>query len=457
LYTTRRIGSSGIIRGDAAMLVFGTWMDEVLTGTREADALEGRDGDDELYGRRGADELDGGAGADLMVGGTGEDTYWVDDAEDRVRERAYQGFTDLVYSTASHRLFANVENLVLLGTADLSGTGNDLANIIVGNEGSNRLDGGAGRDHLEGGAGDDSYFVDSDDTVVEFAGGGLDTVRIFGTGSFSLSANVERAIVMESSVPMVTGNELDNVLIGTEGQQNLDGDAGNDRLFGENGDDVLFGRDGDDRLEGGQGNDSLRGGTGTDRLIGEDGNDVLRGDAGEDDLAGGEGNDSLLGGAGIDHLSGADGDDSLQGEAGDDRLEGADGNDRLDGGSGTDRLYGGAGRDQFYARDGALDQIFLDHFDPTATAATVDRMETFDLGIDKIGLDNDVFTGLGREGRLPSRAFAHGPASTPEHRILRINSDIYYDPDGVGGEAAVLILDGDSDLRLVTHLDFFIF
>ena len=38
--------------------------------------------------------------------------------------------SELVYSTVSYTLAANTENLVLLGSGDLSGTGNTLSNAI---------------------------------------------------------------------------------------------------------------------------------------------------------------------------------------------------------------------------------------------------------------------------------------------------------------------------------------
>ncbi|MFD2579562.1 hypothetical protein ACFSTD_15230 [Novosphingobium colocasiae] len=46
-----------------------------------------------------------------------------------------------------------MENLMLTGTADIYGIGNDLVNRIIGNAGANLLDGGDGADTLMGGAG----------------------------------------------------------------------------------------------------------------------------------------------------------------------------------------------------------------------------------------------------------------------------------------------------------------
>jgi Ca2+-binding RTX toxin-like protein len=96
-----------------------------------------------ITGNAGSNLLDGGVGADNLAGGAGNDTYVVDDRNDVVTEAADEG-TDAVHAFVSHTLGANVENLLLTGAGDIDGTGNDLANSIVGNGGSNHLDGGAG-------------------------------------------------------------------------------------------------------------------------------------------------------------------------------------------------------------------------------------------------------------------------------------------------------------------------
>ena len=75
-----------------------------------------------------------------MEGGAGDDIYYVDDAGDRVYERADQGI-DEVRSTISVGLGANVENLRMLGTDNIDGRGNDLDNKMVGNSGNNNLRG----------------------------------------------------------------------------------------------------------------------------------------------------------------------------------------------------------------------------------------------------------------------------------------------------------------------------
>jgi serralysin len=271
------LGSSGAdrLRGDAGA--------NVLMGEGGDDLLDGMAGADTLLGGDGNDRLDGGSGSDRMEGGAGNDTFIVADAADMVVEGLGAGL-DQVNASVSHTLAANVENLLLVGTAAINGTGNSLANRIEGNgaanalrggeggdtllgaAGNDLLDGEGGTDRLEGGAGDDTYVLaTSGDTVVEAVGAGLDHVRA-GYG-YTLGANLENLTLTGTAAINGYGNALANRIVGNA--------AGN----------VIQGLDGADRLEGGAGNDSLSGGAGDDRLIGG---------AGADSLSGGTGLDSFV-------------------------------------------------------------------------------------------------------------------------------------------------------------------
>ena len=110
-----------------------------------------------------------------MYGLAGNDSYFVDNAGDFVIENLNEG-SDLVYSTVSYTLAANTENLVLLGSGDLNGTGNTLSNAIYGNTGANTLNGGAAADFLQGNAGNDTFAFNAGqangDMVADFAGNG---------------------------------------------------------------------------------------------------------------------------------------------------------------------------------------------------------------------------------------------------------------------------------------------
>jgi Ca2+-binding RTX toxin-like protein len=189
-----------------------------------------------LYGNTGNNLLNGGAGADVMFGGLGNDTYFVDGG-DGVIENANEG-TDSVFSTTHYALSANVENLVLQGSADLQGYGNNLANALYGNTGNNILNGEGGADIMFGGAGNDAYFVDGGDGVIENANEGNDTV--FSTTHYALPANVENLVLQGSAGLQGYGNSLNNVLYGNIGDNLLNGEAGADVMFGGADNDVYF-------------------------------------------------------------------------------------------------------------------------------------------------------------------------------------------------------------------------
>ncbi|WP_225008186.1 calcium-binding protein [Novosphingobium percolationis] len=135
-------------------LLYGNALANAINGGGGNDKLYGRAGDDLLVARAGADLMDGGTGADRMFGGAGNDTYYVDNARDQVVEYLNEG-SDIVYSSVSFTLGDNVENLTMIGTASVTGTGNALANAIKANDGANKLYGMAGDDNLNGGGGND--------------------------------------------------------------------------------------------------------------------------------------------------------------------------------------------------------------------------------------------------------------------------------------------------------------
>ncbi len=188
-----------------------------------------------LTGNESANGLDGLAGADVMAGGAGDDTYHVDNPGDMVIEHGGAGY-DTVRSTFSYGLAAEVEALVLLGSA-VDGVGNGLANTITGNAGDNGLDGLGGADILIGGAGVDRYYVDNPgDQVVELPDEGIDWVRT--TVSYTLGANAEILLLLEGAGAINgSGNALDNWIGGNESANNLYGGGGGDTMEGGAGDD----------------------------------------------------------------------------------------------------------------------------------------------------------------------------------------------------------------------------
>lgn len=190
----------------------GTAGHDVFYGLAGDDHLLGRDGDDVLAGGAGNDTIEGGKGADLMVGGTGDDYYLVDSTGDVVREAAGEG-TDTVGSSISYTLPDNVENLTLRSTTNSSGTGNALANVIVGNGGTNAITGGGGADTLTGGGGADRFVFTG---VGDSHGTTVDTITDFTSG-------VDRLDLSRIDANTAVGGDQAFRYIGTAG---FDGHAG---------------------------------------------------------------------------------------------------------------------------------------------------------------------------------------------------------------------------------------
>jgi Ca2+-binding RTX toxin-like protein len=176
------------LTGVASINGTGNDLDNVLTGNAGANLLSGGIGND---------VLNGGAGIDTLVGGVGNDLYQIDSATDVITEALNEG-TDVVQSSVSYdlSLAANVERLVLLGTANLSATGNELANLLQGNTGANTLSGGLGADVLKGGLGNDVLIGGAGNDLFVFdtplnAATNVDTINDFTLGDhLQLSASV---------------------------------------------------------------------------------------------------------------------------------------------------------------------------------------------------------------------------------------------------------------------------
>jgi serralysin len=190
-----------------------------------------------ITGNTGNNILDGGAGNDILAGGRGNDTYIVESIYDSIIENANEG-NDTVRSSVDWTLDANLENLILTGSSNLTGTGNGLTNVITGNSGNNVLDGGVGNDTLIGGKGDDTYFVDSArEIVTEKANEGSDIV--VSSISWTLGSNLENLTLTGSDAITGIGNTLKNIIIGNSGNNILDGLTGTDILTGGAGADTF--------------------------------------------------------------------------------------------------------------------------------------------------------------------------------------------------------------------------
>jgi Ca2+-binding RTX toxin-like protein len=310
-------------------------------------------------------------GSATIYGGLGDDTFTVKTSGVTLVESSGQG-TDLVKSSISWVLGANFENLTLIGSSLINGTGNTLANTITGNAAVNTLDGGSGNDTLFGNGGDDvliggagldklnggtgadsmagglnsdTYYVDNvGDVVTENAGEGIDTV--ISSIDYTLGANVEKLTLTGTAVNG-TGNALANTIRGDDLDNMLDGGAGADAMSGGKGNDTYIADNINDRAfeAVGEGTDTVLSSV-TFKLGSNVENLTLTG------LAAVNGNGNVLDNV----IIGNDAANVLYGSAGSDTLTGNGGNDMLNGGSGADSLSGGTGNDT-YIVDNASDVV----------------------------------------------------------------------------------------------------
>uniref|UniRef100_UPI0025EA2378 calcium-binding protein n=1 Tax=Nitrosomonas sp. TaxID=42353 RepID=UPI0025EA2378 len=156
----------------------GNTLDNVLTGNASNNILTGLAGNDTLIS---------GGGTDTLRGGLDNDTYVIGSLPVTITELANQGI-DTVESAVTYTLLANVENLTLTGGNAINGTGNGLANIIIGNSANNTLNGGAGIDTLNGGDGNDTLIGGAAVDILT-GGAGADTFSYLAAVAHSNPAN----------------------------------------------------------------------------------------------------------------------------------------------------------------------------------------------------------------------------------------------------------------------------
>jgi ELWxxDGT repeat protein len=471
-----------------------------LTGSADINGT-GNELDNVLTGNAGNNTLNGGAGNDTLAGGAGNDAYYIDSTSDVISPDI--SGTDTVYSTASSfTLASSLENLVLLGSANINGTGTGFSNTITANDGDNVLngqggfdtlsyatasagvtinlsvatpqatggsgtdtvsnfesllgsafadqltgtsgtnviDGGAGADTLNGGGGNDTYYVDdAGDMIVDSAGN--DTV--YSTMSFTLGSGLENLILQGSANINGTGNTGANTITANAGDNILDGGTGLDTVSYATATAGIT-------LDLGNTGLQATGGSGTDQVLNFE---HCTGSGFDDSITGTSGNNALNGGDGNDTLSGGGSNDTLNGQNGNDVVNGDAGTDTLYGGTGNDTLTGGAGNDTFIfntALDAATNLDTLTDFLPDLAPGTEK---------DQIRLENSVFTAFGTTtGTLAATAFNTGSAaSDADDRIIYDSATgaLYYDADGTGATAQIQFATLSAGLAM-GNTDFFL-
>lgn len=347
-----------------------------LHGTDGKDRLTGGAGDDTIFGYGGRDRISGGPGNDVLIGGTGDDYFF---------------------------------------SADVVG---GLAASL------------SGADHMIGGLGDDRYGIDNvNDVVTEYADEGNDGAAAYISVNLeTVSQHVEMLFLYGNDDTYGFGNSLDNVIVGSRGDNDLRGADGNDTIFALHGSNVIQGDDGSDiiyitgdtqhtsgsvafnansstqvgthvriNLEGRTRLEAVTdGGADADTIILDKTDDAFflhdaySGFHSSVSLASDYGgNDSTARFSNIEEIRGMDGDDIIDltspdyslaglsilisGGEGNDIIWGSDANETISGGNGDDTIFGGTGADILTGEFGA------DVFEFTRTSTNT-SVTDFDLG-----------------------------------------------------------------------------
>lgn len=134
------------------------------------------------------------------------------------------------------------------------------------------------------------------------------------------------------------------------------------------------------------------------------------------------------------------------GTSANDTYFGRGGNDTINGKGGNDVLWGESGADNFV-------------FDSARGSANLDRIKDFTPGVDKLHIENAVYSGGDVNwGRLPSHKFTVGAHAADSSDRFIYNKDtgmLYFDKDGSGYREQVEVVQLKPGLHL-TASDFYI-
>jgi Ca2+-binding RTX toxin-like protein len=183
-----------VLHGSDALTATGDDADNIITGNSGGNTLIGAAGADYLDGGLGStNSLVGGDGIDTLIGAAGNDTLLIDSLDSLVDGADGSDWIVADFSASLSGGIYNVENILLTGSDNLTATGDEAANLIIGNSGANTITGGGGLDTLTGGEGadvfvigdatDNAYGVDKDNTfalITDFTVG-TDNLQLKGS------------------------------------------------------------------------------------------------------------------------------------------------------------------------------------------------------------------------------------------------------------------------------------
>jgi Ca2+-binding RTX toxin-like protein len=367
-----------------------------LTGnTTNDDVITANTGADSLVAGSGNATLISGAGVDTMVAGAGNDTFVVANSSDVITaSTAKTG--NIVQSSVSYVLAANLLNLSGTASGNISLTGNALADTITANSGTDTLISGTGVDTLVGGSGNDTFVVNNSNDAITVSSAKAGNV-VQSSVNYVLPANLLSLSGTNTSNISLTGNTLADKITANSGNDTLVSGTGIDTLVGGSGNDTFVINNSSDAITvtsakagnvvqssvnyvlptnllnvtgTGSSNLSLTGNASADTITANSGNDTLVAGSGVATLVGGAGNDvfnvnntadvvTATAGSNVNtinttvsYTASTNVQDLFGSGSGTITLTGNSGNDLIIGGTGTDSLVGGSGASVLEAGSG---------------------------------------------------------------------------------------------------------
>jgi serralysin len=407
--------SGGFIQnpdGFGLVSILTTGNDTIVGSSHGDDLLGGRNiGNDLIYGGGGFDVIKGDAGSDTIDAGGGVLTYfesfWDPSALGgvAVSMNSY-GQGSAIDCWGGSDQFSNVSRV----------EGSRFADVFRGSQDPDYFMGLRGADNFDGGNtrfGYDQVLYWKDDQL-----GGHNGIRV----NLSIGQILDGwgSIDKVTNIHGVVGTRYGDIFIGSSGEDLFVGGEGLDQYNGLNGVDLI---------------DFYWGSSTSGAQV-----NLAKGTVAND----GFGNAEIL--SNIESLDGTDLDDrftgnaginTLKGYSGDDVLAGAGGRDFLQGDAGADTLTGGAGTDEFlYSRRAGLDP-----WGDTITDFVSSSDYFLFIVADFVGMDTIV--------RFRNGPTAGGTGSW--FYFKDVNDGLYWDADGTGTGAAVLVATLTGVSRINAH------
>ncbi len=391
----------------------------------------------------------------------------------------------LLTSAKTTKLSAPTNDLTLIGSQNINGTGNTLNNIIIGNTGNNilkglngddTLDGGSGKNTLTGGKGNDSFIISAGINAITDFGNGVDTISISGgIANITIVSAISSQNTIEnkgsaylltkgydvdlSSASGINGYTLTNTgksatLVGSIRADTITSGKGNDTINPGDGNDTLYIPNGKTTITDFENGDTVIVSKGASAII------TLAQDmfsspwVGSSDISNNgkvsiyvnDRNADLHAALGHNGFTISNADDTQQavnliGSNNADIIIGGTLDDTLQGGAGNDTLTGGGGNDTFYFNTAPNANTNVD----TITHFNTGGTDSF-FGGSFLQFNHHIFSALGNAGAFTTddtRFFksANGKGYDADARLIynTSNGTLSYDADGSGSTPAIKI------------------